>query len=159
MVIAEIGSTPYRIMLLIHIASAVVAFAPAFVWPFVSVKLKKAGEPVGPTLSRLAGGNTLKIHGPAYVVTGFVGFGLAGMSGEINGEKVFSMSQTWLSVAALLWFVGMGVMFGLINPAEKKAAEGDAAAEKQLSMFNGILHLILFVALYLMIWKPGGPGI
>jgi uncharacterized membrane protein len=150
MVIAEIGSTPYKIMLLIHIASAFVAFAPAFVWPFVSVKLKKAGEPVGPTINRLAAGNTLKIHGPAYVITGFVGFGLAGMS-----EKVFRMSQTWLSLAALLWFVGMGIMFGLMNPAEKKAAEGDADAEKQLAMYGGILHLILFVALFLMIWKPG----
>lgn len=159
MVIAEIGSTPYNIMLLLHIGSAFVAFAPAFVWPFVSVRLKKAGEPVGPTINRLAAGNTLKIHGPAYVVTGFLGFGLAGMAGEINGENIFSMSQTWLSIAALLWFVGMGIMFGLMHPAEKKAADGDAAAEKQLSMYGGILHLILFVSLYLMVWKPGGPGI
>jgi uncharacterized membrane protein len=150
MVIAEIGSTPYNIMLLLHIGSAFVAFAPAFVWPFVSVRLKKAGEPVGPTINRLAAGNTLKIHGPAYVITGFLGFGLAGMS-----DEVFRVRQTWLSIAALLWFVGMGIMFGLMHPAEKKAASGDAAAEKQLSMYGGILHLILFVSLYLMVWKPG----
>ncbi len=154
MVIAEIGSTPYKIMLLIHIASAFVAFAPALVWPFVSVKLKKAGEPVGATIHRLAAGNTLKIHAPAYVITGFVGFGLAGMS-----EKVFRVSQTWLSIAAALWFLGMGLMFGLMHPAEKKAAAGDAAAEKQLSMYGGILHLILFVSLFLMVWKPGGPNV
>jgi len=159
-VFAAIGSTPYRIMLLIHIGSAIVAFAPAFVWPFVAVRLRKAGEPVGATINRLAGGNTLKIHGPAYVVTGFVGFGLAGMSGDTaDGEKFFSMSQTWLSIAALLWVAGMGIMFGLMNPAEKKAAQGDQDAEKKLSMYGGFLHLILFVALYLMIWKPGGPGI
>ena len=150
MVTAAIGSTPYKIMLLLHIGSAVVAFAPAFVWPVVSVRLKKAGEPVGVTINRLAGGNTLKIHGPAYFVTGFLGFGLAGMS-----EKVYRMSQPWLMVAAALWFGGMGIMFGLMNPAEKKAAAGDAQAEKMLSMCGGILHLILFVALFLMIWKPG----
>ena len=39
MVTAAIGSTPYKIMLLLHIGSAFVAFAPAFVWPFVSVRL------------------------------------------------------------------------------------------------------------------------
>lgn len=150
MVIAEIGSTPYNIMLLIHIGSAFVAFAPAFVWPFVSMRLRQAGEPVGPTIARLAGGNSLKIHGPAFVVTGFVGFGLAGMS-----EKVFKMSQFWLSGAALLWFVGMGIFFGILHPAEKKVASGDASAEKQIAMFSGILHLIVVVALYLMIWKPG----
>ena len=154
MVTAAIGSTPYKIMLLLHIGSAFVAFAPAFVWPFVSMRLKKTGEPGGATINRLAGGNTLKIHGPAYFVTGFLGFGLAGMS-----EKVFRMSQTWLSLAALLWFAGMGIMFGLMHPAEKKAADGDAQAEKQLAMYGGILHLILFVALFLMVWKPGGPSI
>ena len=155
MVIADIGSTPYNIMLLIHIGSAFVAFAPAFVWPFVSMRLRQAGEPIGPTIARLAGGNSVKIHGPAFVVTGFVGFGLAGMSGEINGEKIYSVSQLWLSIAALLWFVGMGIFFGILGPAEKKAANGDAGAEKQIAMFSGILHLIVVVALYLMIWKPG----
>ena len=54
MVIADIGSTPYNIMLLIHIGSAFVAFAPAFVWPFVSMRLRQAGEPIGPTIARLA---------------------------------------------------------------------------------------------------------
>ena len=58
MVIAEIDSTPYNVMLFIHILSAIVAFAPAFVWPFVSMRLKKAGKPVGPTISELAGGST-----------------------------------------------------------------------------------------------------
>jgi uncharacterized membrane protein len=137
-------------MLLIHIASAFVAFAPTFVWPFVAMRLRSAGEEAGPTIARLAGGNSVKIHGPAFVITGFVGFGLAGMS-----EKVFKMSQPWLSAAALLWFVGMGIFFGILGPAEKKAADGDASAEKQISMFSGILHLIVVVALYLMIWKPG----
>lgn len=147
---AAIGSTGYNIMLLIHILSAFVAFAPAFVWPFVSMRLRQTGEPVGPTMSRLAGGNSLKIHGPAFVVMGFVGFGLAGMS-----EKVYSVSQTWLSIAAVLWFAGMGIFFGLLHPAEKRAAQGDEKAEKQIAMFSGILHLIVVVALYLMVWKPG----
>ena len=150
MAFAATTGTGYKIMLLIHILSAFVAFAPAFVWPFVSMRLRQTGEPVGPTLSRLAGGNSLKIHGPAFVVTGFVGFGLAGMS-----DKLYTMSQAWLSIAAVLWFVGMGIFFGILHPAEQKAAQGDAKAEKQIAMFSGILHLIVVVALYLMIWKPG----
>ena len=64
MVTAAIGSTPYKIMLLLHIGSAFVAFAPAFVWPFVSVRLKKAGEPVGVTINRLAGGTRSRSTAP-----------------------------------------------------------------------------------------------
>lgn len=155
MITAAIGSTGYNVMLLLHIGSAFVAFGPSFVWPMVAVRLKAAGEPVGPNIARLAGGNTVKIHGPAYAVTGLLGFGLAGMAGEINGENIYKMSQLWLSIAAVGWIAGLGIMFGLMGPAEKAAAAGDAAAEKKLSMFGGILHLILFVSLYAMVFKPG----
>ena len=156
MVSAAIGSTGYNIMLVLHLASVIVAFAPVFVWPFVSMRLKKTGQPVGPTINKLAAGLTLKVHGPALVAVGFFGFALSGMSGDgPDGEKIYSVSSPWLSAAAVLWVLGMGIMFGFMVPAEKKTVQGDAAAEKMLSMLGGVLHLILFVSLYLMVWKPG----
>ena len=129
---------------------ATVAFAPAFVWPFVSVRLRKANQPVGATINQLAGGNTLKIHGPAFAASGIFGFGLIGVS-----DKVWAFDQTWISIAMLLWFVGLGVMFGLMAPAEKKAEAGDEGAEAKLTMYGGMLHLLLFLLLIDMIWKPG----
>ena len=150
MLIGAIGDTGYNVMLFIHLLAVIVAFAPSFVWPFVSVRLKKEGKPVGPTIAALTAGSSAKIHGPALAVAGIVGFGLAGMS-----EKVYRVADPWLSVAALLWFIALGVVFGLMAPAEKRIAAGDVGAEKILSMAGGILHLILAVQLYLMIFKPG----
>jgi uncharacterized membrane protein len=140
----------YKLFLLLHILTVIVAFAPGFVWPIVSVNLKKQGKPVGPAIGALAAGNTTKVHGPALVLAGFFGFGLIGMS-----DKVWEFSQSWISVAMLLWFIMLGVVFGMMLPAEKKAAAGDASADKIISMAGGILHLLLLVMLIVMIWKPG----
>lgn len=140
----------YKLFFLLHILTVIVAFAPAFVWPVVSVKLKKQGKPVGPAIGALAAGNNAMVHGPALVLTGLFGFGLIGMS-----DKAWEFSQAWVSVAMLLWFIMLGVWFGLMVPAEKRAAAGDAAAEKLQSMAGGILHLLLVLMLIDMIWKPG----
>lgn len=140
----------YKLLLLLHILSVIVAFAPAFVWPVVSVKLKKQGKPVGPAIGELAANNTAKVHGPALVLAGFFGFGLIGMS-----DKVWEFSQSWISVAMLLWFIMLGLVFGVMMPAEKKAAAGDQGADKIVSAVGGGLHLMLVIMLVVMIWKPG----
>jgi uncharacterized membrane protein len=150
MLIAAIGSTGYNVVLLVHLLAVIVAFAPSFVWPFVSVRLKKEGKPVGATIAALTAGSSAKIYGPALAVAGLAGFALAGMS-----NKVYRVADPWLSVAALLWFLALGVVFGLMAPAEKRIAAGDQSVEKLLSMSGGILHLILAVQLYLMVFKPG----
>lgn len=150
MLFAAYRDTGYNVVLFIHILAVIVAFAPAFVWPFVSVKLKKQGKPVGPAIGDLAAGNTAKVHGPALVIAGIFGFGLVGMS-----DKFIKFSEPWVSVAMLLWFIMLGVVFGMMLPAEKKAAAGDQSADKIVSMAGGIMHLLLVVVLYLMIFKPG----
>ena len=147
------NSSGYKIFFLLHIVAIVVAFAPAFVWPFVSVRLKKQNKPVGPAIAELASGNSAKIHGPALVLAGLFGFAMIGMS-----NKLLTFKQTWVSIAMVVWFAMIGVIFGLMVPNEKKAAAGDADADKKMSMFGGILHLLFFVMLYLMIWKPGAPA-
>lgn len=150
MLLAAYRDTGYNVVLFIHILAVIVAFAPAFVWPFVSVKLKKQGKPVGPAIGELAAGNTVKVHGPALVIAGIFGFGLVGMS-----KKLYTFGDPWVSAAMLLWFIMLGIIFGMMLPAEKKAAAGDESADKIVSMAGGIMHLLLAVVLYLMIFKPG----
>ncbi|WP_421120771.1 hypothetical protein ACE2AJ_05570 [Aquihabitans daechungensis] len=147
---ATINTFGYKLMLFLHVLSVIVAFAPAFVWPFVSVRLKKEGKPVGPAIGALAAGNTAKIHGPALVIVGIIGCGLVGMS-----EKSISFADAWISAALVVWFLMLGVLFGMMYPAEKKAAAGDEGAEKIISMSGGILHLLLAIMLVIMIWQPG----
>lgn len=140
----------YKLMLLLHIVTMVVAFAPGFVLPGIRRKISALGEGPGKTLAEAAAGNDLRIHGPALVLAGLFGFGLVGMS-----DEVFEFSQAWISVAMLLWFIMLGVVFGLLLPAEKRVAAGDASALKITGMAGGILHLLFLVQVIVMIWKPG----
>lgn len=156
MVLAAYMDTGYKLMVFLHILSFFVAFSPAFVWPFVARKVRQdGGDPVG-TINGLAGGSSARIYGPALALGGILGFGIAGMSKIEGSDKLFySVSDPWLSAAAVVWFLLLGVYFGLMAPAEKKVAEGDQAAGKILNMAGGIVHLLAAVALFLMVFKPG----
>jgi uncharacterized membrane protein len=161
-VLAVLGNDTFlqKALFLLHILSALVAFAPAFVWPIVNVQSRKAGAKVPGTIAALAARNTMTIHGPAVVLTGLFGILLVVGSAEspVSGEKFYEFSQMWISLAFLVWFGLLGVVFGGIFPAEKAIAEGGAgaeAAEKKMAMFTGIAHTLLLVMLILMIWKPG----
>lgn len=157
MVLAAYMDTGYKIMLAVHILCFIVAFAPSFVWPFVARRLRQAGDQdVAGTINRMAGGSSARIYGPAAALGGLIGFGLAGMS-KIEGteDRVFSVSDPWLTAAAVLWFLLLGIYFGLLAPAEKRIAGGDSSAAKIANAAGGGIHLIAAVALYLMVFKPG----
>lgn len=140
----------YQVVFLLHILSALVAFAPLFVWPIVNVQLRKRGDGVPRALAQQATINDTIVHGPAILLTGVFGILMVVLS-----ENVYQFSQMWISLAFVLWFGLLGVMFGLLVPAQKKAAEGDVDAAKRVSMYGGITHTLLLVQLIVMIWKPG----
>lgn len=142
-VLGAIGDFGFNIMQYIHVGGMVVAFS----FTFARAKGANPAE---------SGAKLRKFFGPALAVAGLAGFGVAGMSGkDANDELIYSMSQPWLSVAALLWFIGLGLVFALIAPAQDKVANGDQNATKIVAAGTGGLHLILAIALYLMVWKPG----
>ena len=143
-------SPGYKILLLLHILAVIVAFGPAFAIPVMNVRARKLGGNASEVVASLVKGNTLKIYGPATVLVGVFGMGLVGMS-----EKIWSFSQAWVSVALLLWIFVLALQFGLLAPAEKKAAAGDTDAVRLQSMFTGIQHVLLLALLVVMIWKPG----
>jgi uncharacterized membrane protein len=149
-VLAAVGSTPYKIVLLLHILSAIVAFAPAFVWPIVNVQTRKRGAQLPADVAGQVPVNNVLFHGPALVLTGLLGLGLVLMS-----EDVWEFSDAWISGAFLVFFALLGVLFGLLVPAERKVAAGHADAAKKVAMFGGFVHILLLVMLYLMIFKPG----
>jgi uncharacterized membrane protein len=150
MLIAAIDDFGYRLFFLLHILSIIVAFGPGFVWPVVAARLRKEGQPLGTTLAKIQSGNTTRIQGPALVAAGVFGFAMVGMS-----DKAWKFSQSWVSIAMVLWFVMLGVLVALLVPAERKAGDGDEAAGPRVAMFSGILHLLLLLMLIDMIWKPG----
>ena len=145
-VLAALNSTGYKIVLLIHVLAVIVGFAPLWLTP-VMIRLTAAGDKAAADGLEVS---ILRFSLPGIGLAGILGFGLAGMS-----KKVFKMSQTWLSIAAVLWVVLLALLFFVARPAIKAFRDGDAAARGRIMMVTGISHLILVVTLYLMIFKPG----
>ena len=149
-VLAALNSTGYKIVLLIHVLAVIVGFAPLWLTP-VMIRLTAAGDKAAADGLEVS---ILRFSLPGIGLAGILGFGLAGMS-----EKYYRMSQTWLSIAAVLWVVLLALLFFVARPAIKAFRDGDAAARGRIMMATGISHLILVVMLYLMIFKPGLPSI
>jgi hypothetical protein len=175
-VFAAFHDTPYKIVFLLHIFAVIVAFAPAFIWPLIGRHraLGDTGAPgaatsglatpeapagvTSPLVSRVL--NPL-VHGGALVLAGLFGIALIGMA----GNDLFKFSQSWISIAFLLWFLMLAVLFAGLYPAERRLSDPDLSHDRRialvqrLSMLYGMLHLLLLLQLIDMIFKPGGPGV
>lgn len=134
-------SNGYRILGLLHILSAVVAFGPLFIYP----SMQRAGA--GSDVARLH----LRLTLPALVLTWVFGMGLVGMS-----DDQFEMSQTWIVLALLCWVAAVAVSWFLIRPS---LGDNSDAARSKLAAGIGVTHLIAVIALYLMVFKPGSGGL
>lgn len=129
-------STGYRILGLVHILAAVVAFGPLFVYP----PLRRAGATA--ELAKLH----VYVSLPALVVVWVLGMGMIGMS-----DGAIEMSDTWVVLALVSWVVLMVVSWFLIRPAISDPGE---QAAKRLALGTGITHLLLVFTLWLMVFKP-----
>lgn len=150
MTIAAIGDTPYNIVLILHILTAMVAFAPAFAHPILGGQAKTLDQKPRLTMLGFLVTNGRRIYAPALIVTGLLGFALSGMS-----SSVFKMSQTWLILSAIVWLAMNGVLHAVLLPAEKAMAEGDTTAEQKVKIGGISIAVMLVVMLYLMVFKPG----
>jgi len=149
--LAAINDTSYNIMLFLHILTAVVAMAPAFVNPLLGKKLADGGHDISP-MARYAAEHNQRIYGTALILSGLLGFGVAGMS-----DEVFKVSQGWLVAAVIICIAMNGLLHAVIRPSEKAMADGDRSAELQqkLQLGGGLFTLLFLVELYLMVFKPG----
>ena len=133
-------STGFQILLLVHILAAFVAFGGNFVQP----ALARAGAD-----DEALGKVNMFIQLPAMVVLWVAGMGALGMS-KLEGasDPFYSFSQTWVSIALLVWLIAMVLQFLV-------ARSYQSGNSTRVPMLTGFLHVCLVVALYLMIWKPG----
>lgn len=123
--------------LFLHVLSAIVAFGGFFAAPMVA----RSGEGAGQALARV----TTFVQAPALVAL------LAtGILEAYTFEPREIFTETWISIAFTLWIVMAVVMFFLVRALRA----GSSAA----SALTGVMHLLLVVALWAMIWQPGAPG-
>lgn len=155
MVLAALGDTTYNALLVLHIISVIVAFAPASTHPLLEARFRKEEGAAG--AQRFYGHavkNSRGVYFPALVVAGVLGGAMIGAS-KTNGEVVWKFEQTWVWLGILVWVALCGVVSGVITPAEKRIAAGDDSATSRLSAGGGIATVLVVVQIYLMVFKPG----
>jgi len=126
-------STGFKVMLLIHVLSAVVAFGGNFIQPM----LQRGGA----DNAGLAKVNKL-VQLPALVLMFLAGSGAVGMS-----DKAIQFSATWVSLAFVVAIIACVLQYLVA-----RAYESDNTSV--VAPLAGGLHLCLVVGLILMIWQP-----
>jgi hypothetical protein len=147
---AAIGDTPYNVMLIAHLLSTFVGFSPVFVHPLLSAQMGRVGTSGGAPLVRFIARNSTWIYGPAVVLAGVLGFGLAGMS-----DDVYNLTDPWLTAAVVVWLMQVATLFVVVVPGERAVGRGDEGAARIVGAGNGAIAVLLVVMLWLMIFKPG----
>lgn len=130
-----IGSTWYQLFLLLHVVTVVVAFGGNFVQPI----LARSGGVLPEQFARAA----LYVQLPAVLGVFVTGMGMIGLS-----DRTYRVSTPWVGLA-----IAVAVLAGAL---QWLVARGHRAKDsKHVSTYTALLHLMLVVGLYLMIWKPG----
>lgn len=134
-----IDNTGFKVFLFLHILTVVVAFAPA-----VLAVLPGGREGLVGVLDRAG----RQVYAPALILAGLFGI-LCIVTSEVAGTKVFEFSDTWISLAFVVWIAMNGVFHGLVLAGQK------AGDESKVNSGQQIMTVLLLAMLYLMIWKPG----
>ncbi len=123
--------------LFLHVLAAIMAFGAFFAGPM----LTRSTEGAGPALAKV----TTYIQAPALVV-----LLLSGVMNAYEMEPREVFKETWVSIAFTLWIVMAVVMYFLIR-AQRSGA-------KTAAPLTGVMHLLMVISLWAMIWQPGAPG-
>jgi uncharacterized membrane protein len=163
------ASVLFQSLVLLHIICAVGGFGPLFYRSLVLDLARRRGD--------AAAAGVLAVYGQIsqigeVLMYGVVVFGLAAVAAGPNG---ISFSKPWVGAAILIYVVMLGVLHGLVRPAEKRyrktmldLAQMPAMAPPkrppQLAQLDsiyrrigagmGIFNVCLLGALYLMVFKP-----
>jgi uncharacterized membrane protein len=157
MLLGAISDTSYEVVLVLHILSVVVGFAPAVAHPLTTARVREAEGDDGVVRLMAAVAKPGRwVYFPAVVLAGVFGGALIGMSKPEGGDEVlWQFDQTWIWLGIVIWVVLCGLVSGVILPAERKVAAGDLAAEKRIAAAGGLATLLVIVQVALMVFKPG----
>ena len=130
-----------NLWLLLHVLSAIVAFGAYFAVPMVTRSV--AGLDADAAANTGFAKVSMYIQAPALLILLITGI----LNAYELRPDVFK--ETWISIAFTLWLIMAAVMFFLIR-AQKAGA-------KSAQALTGVMHLLLIVALWAMIFQPGAP--
>ncbi len=166
------GSFAYRLVYLVHLLCVVVGFGTTFVAPLLAAKARQRPPAEAYAINHTFSEVAHILATPFIIAAGVFGTILVALS-----DRTWTYSQTWVSIAFVLFFVALGISLGLHLPnlkamdgLQEKLATGQAtptpggppaevaelqARGKRAQMLGGILHLLFLLLMIDMIWKPG----
>jgi uncharacterized membrane protein len=172
MLLARVGDTPYRVVLLLHILTAIIGFGAVFLNALYgrAAERRKGAEGLA-----IAEANYDVSQVAEYFIYAVPVFGILLL---LMSDDVYKFSQAWISISFLLYIVGLGLSHGVLRPNVKKMhalmrdlvamppATGAAGGRppqvdeierraRTVGTTSAVLNLLLVVILYLMIWRPG----
>ena len=151
MLIAALNDDLYNAVLFIHILAFLISFAPAVMNPLLANHLKRAGD----ESAIRSWASFTSFYTSRVALSGLVVLLLTGVWLILISDDAWEFSQTWISLAFLVWFAIGGVVSAMILKGEKAMAAGDLAKETLVSRGGKIATVLAAVMLYLMIFKPG----
>jgi uncharacterized membrane protein len=151
----------YEFVVYVHILAAIAWVGGSFFLQLLGIRTARSTDPDDlPRLGRQIEWFGLRYFLPVSIIT-FA-------AGVILVTQRWSFSQTWISLAMLMWLVSVILGALYIGPRSKKVAElfeaeGPAsptarAASARLFLVSRIDLVMFFVIVGLMVWKPGVGG-
>ncbi len=157
----------YRLFLLLHILTAILGFGAV---AFNGLYRNRARQRGGAAELEMLEGNGYITRLAEYLIYAVFVFGLA-VAG--TSKSYWEFSQSWLSLAMLLYIIEIGLLHGLIHRAERQyksllesvttaVTTGRTSEVSQLEQLEQRIRLgwagfdvIFLLILYLMVFTPG----
>ena len=159
-----VTSVLYRIILLLHVAAAIVGFGGVIAHGAYHARAFRSSASEAAVVLRV----TRRVGNIAeYGIYAVLPLGIALIA---TSDSFYSMGDTWVSISFLVWFGMVGALHGAVRPAVKTlAARADEleattvletddeakAAVGKLMIGEAATQILLVIALILMIWQPG----
>jgi hypothetical protein len=162
-------STWYHVLLLVHLLCVIGGFG-TLAYNGLYLSLARRRGPAS-SLGALELNQLVSVPAELLVYGAFV-FGIAAVAAS---SSTWKFSQAWVSAAFALFIVDVGILHGLVKPAQRRyvalcgrlVSAGPeveprttevatlTALEKRISLGWGLFNLIVVVVVYLMVFKPG----
>lgn len=161
----------YRVLLLLHIFTAIAGFGVTILAPAFGAQAKARRGREGVAIAEA----TYKVTS-TYAEWLIYSVPVFGILLVLTSDDAWQFSQTWISMSFLFYIVAIGLVHGLHMPNIKKmnglmaemadgpppgssgpppqVAELEARGRKA-ALVGGVLNLLLVAILVMMIWKPG----
>jgi hypothetical protein len=147
------GGGAYKVFLALHLLSVIVGFGPWFLNGLIPARALGAEAGEGQSLSRA---NLQVSTISQYAIYGVIVFGAATLGSA--HKHTIDFGDAFVYVSIILWVGIVGVLHGLILPAQRGLAAGSgdrAALTQRQSLGAAALNLLVLVAIVLMVWEPG----